>query len=147
MKVILLKDVKGTGKQGEIKEVADGYAQNFLIKKGLAVVANNQNMNMLDGKKAHEQHEIDVAVASAQGIADKVNGKILNITAKAGEGGRLFGSVTSKEISTELKKQFGVDIDKKKISVNDIKAFGTYEATAKLYKGVSAKFSVSVKEQ
>ena len=147
MKVILLKDVKGTGKQGEIKEVADGYGQNFLVKKGLAVVANNENINKLAGQKAHEQHEIDVAVAKAQEIADKINGKTLTVTAKAGEGGRLFGSVTSKEISTELKKQFGVDIDKKKITVADIKGFGEYSATAKLYKGVSAKFTVSVKEQ
>lgn len=147
MKVILLKDVKGTGKQGDIKEVADGYAKNFLIKKGLAAVADNQNLNELEGRKSSAQHKVDVALAAAQEIADKIGGKTVNITAKAGEGGRLFGSVTSKEIASEMSKQFGVDIDKKKITVADIKAFGTYEATAKLYTGVAAKFNVSVKEQ
>lgn len=147
MKVILLKDVKGTGKQGDIKEVADGYAKNFLIKKGLAAVADNQNLNELEGRKSSAQHKVDVALAAAQEIADKIGGKTVNITAKAGEGGRLFGSVTSKEIASEVSKQFGVDIDKKKITVSDIKAFGTYEATAKLYTGVAAKFNVSVKEQ
>lgn len=147
MKVILLKDVKGTGKQGDIKEVADGYAKNFLIKKGLAAVADNQNLNELEGRKSSAQHKVDVALAAAQEIADKIGGKTVNITAKAGEGGRLFGSVTSKEIASEVSKQFGVDIDKKKITVADIKAFGTYEATAKLYTGVAAKFNVSVKEQ
>ena len=147
MKVILLKDVKGTGKQGDIKEVADGYAKNFLIKKGLAAVADNQNLNELEGRKSSAQHKVDVALADAQAISDKISGKTVNITAKAGEGGRLFGSVTSKEISSELEKQFGVQIDKKKLTANDIKAFGTYEVTAKLYTGVVAKFKVSVKEQ
>lgn len=147
MKVILLKDVKGTGKQGDIKEVADGYAKNFLIKKGLAAVADNQNLNELEGRKSSAQHKVDVALADAQAISDKISGKTVNITAKAGEGGRLFGSVTSKEISSELEKQFGVQIDKKKLTAADIKAFGTYEVTAKLYTGVVAKFKVSVKEQ
>lgn len=147
MKVILLKDVKGTGKQGDIKEVADGYAKNFLIKKGLAAVADNQNLNELEGRKASAQHKVDVALADAQAISDKISGKTVNIIAKAGEGGRLFGSVTSKEISSELEKQFGVKIDKKKLTVADIKAFGTYEVSAKLYTGVVSKFKVSVKEQ
>ena len=147
MKVILLKDVKGTGKQGDIKEVADGYAKNFLIKKGLAAVADNQALNELEGRKASAQHKVDVALGEAQAISDKISGKTVSITAKAGEGGRLFGSVTSKEISTELEKQFGVKIDKKKLTVADIKAFGTYEVVAKLYTGVVAKFKVSVKEQ
>lgn len=104
-------------------------------------------MNELEGRKASAQHKVDVALGEAQSISDKISGKTVSITAKAGEGGRLFGSVTSKEISTELEKQFGVKIDKKKLTVADIKAFGTYEVAAKLYTGVVAKFKVSVKEQ
>lgn len=147
MKVILLKDVNGTGKQGDVKEVADGYAKNFLIKKGLAAVADNQNLNELAGRRSSEQHKIDVAIADAQAIADKISGKTVNITAKAGEGGKLFGSVTSKEIADVVQKTFGVKLDKKKLSAPDIKNFGSYTVTAKLYKGVSADFTVCVKEQ
>ena len=147
MKVILLKDVKGTGKQGDVKEVADGYAKNFLIKKGLAAVADNQNLNELAGRQSSEQHKVDVAIMGAQEISDKISGKTLTFFAKAGEGGRLFGSVTSKEISAELKKVFDVDIDKKKLSVPDIKAYGSYTVNAKLYKGISADFTVLVKEK
>ena len=146
MKVILLKDVKGTGKQGEIKEVADGYGQNFLVKKGLAVVANNENMNKLAGQKAHEQHEIDVAVAKAQEIADKINGKTLTVTAKAGEGGRLFGSVTAKEVAAEIDKQFAVKVDKRKITMDDIKNFGSYKIQVKLYTNIVAEMTVMVGE-
>lgn len=148
MKVILLKDVKGTGKQGEIKEVKDGYAQNFLIKRGLAQEATNQNLNILDGQKASAQHKIDVAVQNAKDIAKILDGKTIKITAKAGQGGKLFGSVTSKEISENIKKQLNCDVDKKKIVLDtDIKSYGIFSAQAKLYSGVVASFKIEVSEE
>lgn len=147
MKVILLEDVKGTGKKGEIKEVKDGYARNCLIAKKLAVEATPANINLLEGQKASAQHKIDVEIANAKDIAAKLEGKTVKISAKGGTSGRLFGSITGKDISAQLKKQFNLDIDKRKISVNgDIKAFGGYSAEAKLYNGVSAKFTVLVEE-
>lgn len=148
MKVILLKDVNGTGKQGEIKEVKDGYAQNFLIKRGLAQEATNENLNILEGQKASAQHKIDVAIQNAKDIAKILEGKTVKITAKAGQGGKLFGSVTSKEISENIKKQFNCDVDKKKIVLDtDIKSYGIFSAQAKLYSGVVASFKVEVSEE
>ncbi|NLJ17183.1 MAG: 50S ribosomal protein L9 [Clostridiales bacterium] len=148
MKVILLKDVKGTGKKGEIKEVKDGYAQNFLIKRGLAQEATNENLNILEGQKASAQHKIDVAIKNAKDIAQKIEGKTLKITAKAGQGGKLFGSVTAKEISENIKSQLGCDVDKKKISLtSDIKTFGKFTAQAKLYSGILASFDIEVSEE
>lgn len=147
MKVILLEDVKGTGKKGEIKEVKDGYARNCLIGKKLAVEATAANMNLLEGQKASAQHKLDVEIASAKELAAKLEGKTVNIKAKGGANGRLFGSITGKDIAAQLKKQFNCDVDKRKIAVNgDIKTFGGYQAEAKLYNGVSAKFTVMVEE-
>lgn len=147
MKVILIQDVPGTGKKGEIKEVKDGFARNCLIGKKLAVEATNANLNLLDGQKASAQHKIDVDTANAKAIAEKLEGKTLTLSAKAGANGKLFGSVTSKDISALIKKELGCDVDKKKIVAGDIKAFGTFDVEAKLYTGVSAKFKVSVTEQ
>lgn len=147
MKVILLQDVKGTGLKGEIKEVKDGFARNCLIGKGLAVEATAKNMNLLEGQKASAQHKIDVDIANAKEIAAKIDGKTVNISAKGGANGKLFGAITSKDISMQIKKQFGCDVDKKKIVANDIKAFGNFNAEAKLYTNVSAKFTVIVTEQ
>lgn len=147
MKVILLQDVPGTGKKGEVKEVKDGFARNCLIGKKLAVEATNANLNLLDGQKASAQHKIDVDTANAKAIAEKLGGKTLTLAAKAGANGKLFGSITSKDISALIKKELGCDVDKKKIVAGDIKAFGTYDVEAKLYTGVSAKFKVSVTEQ
>ena len=147
MKVILLKDVKGTGKQGEIKEVADGYARNFLLAKGVAVEATTKNLSDLEGKKSSEQHKKDVEKANAQEIADAINGKKIIAKAKAGQGGKLFGSVTSGNIADVIEAQLGHKVDKKKISVNEIKAFGTYEAEVRLYNGISAKVTVDVVEE
>ena len=148
MKVILLKDVKGTGKKGEVKEVKDAYARNCLIKKGLAVEATNENLNHLEGQKASAQHKLDVEAATAQKIKDTIDGKTLVIKAKAGQGGKLFGSVTGKDISALIKRDFGFDVDKRKISTKtDIKSFGTFEAEARLFTGIVAQFSVSVTEE
>ena len=147
MKVILLQDVKGTGKKGEIKEVKDGYARNCLIKQNLAVEATNANMNILEGQQAHAQHKIDTEIADAKKIASIIEGKTFSTALKAGANGRLFGSVTGKDIVKLIKDVHGLDIDKKKIVLKeDIKSFGTYEAEARLYNGVSAKFKVQVTE-
>ena len=127
MKVIFIQDVKGTGKKGEVKEVKDAYARNCLIKKGLAVEATNENLNHLEGQKASAQHKLDVEAANAQKIKDTIDGKTLVIKAKAGQGGKLFGSVTGKDISALIKRDFGFDVDKRKISTKtDIKSFGTF---------------------
>ena len=147
MKVILLEDVKGTGKKGEVKEVKDGYARNCLIAKKLAVEATPQNMNLLEGQKASAQHKIDVEIAGAKDIAAKLEGKTLKIETKGGTSGRLFGSITGKDISAQLKKQFNVDVDKRKLVLeSEIKTFGAFSVEAKLYSGVSAKFTVLVEE-
>ncbi len=148
MKVILLEDVKGTGKKGEVHEVKDGYAINCLIKKGLAQEANAKNLNLLQGQKDSAQHKIDMDIANAKDIAGKLEGKTVEVKAKAGQNGRLFGTVTSKEISAAIKQSLGLDVDKKKISIAmKIEGFGDYSAEAKLYAGVSAKFTVSVKDE
>lgn len=148
MKVILLEDVKGTGKKGEIHEVKDGYAINCLIKKGLAQEANAKNLNLLQGQRDSAQHKIDVDIANAKAIAEKLDGKSIVVKAKAGQNGRLFGTVTSKEVSAAIKQSLGLDVDKKKINIAmKIEGFGDYSAEARLYAGVTAKFTVSVKDE
>ena len=146
MKVILNQDVKGLGKKGELVNTSDGYARNFLFPRKLASEANSQAMTELQNRENSKKHKIAVETQEAKDAAAKIEGKIIKLTAKAGQGGRLFGSVTSKEIAAEMKNQFGIDIDRRKITVNDIKAFGTYPATVKLYPGVTAEFKVAVSE-
>ena len=146
MKVVLLADVKGHGKKGELCNVSDGYARNFLFPKKLAAVADNTAMNELKNREAaaahHKQEEIDRANATAKAL----NGKTVTISAKAGSNGKLFGSVTSKEIAAEIKKSLGIEIDRKKMNVADIKNFGEYTAEIKLYTGIIAKLTVKVTE-
>ena len=146
MKVILNQDVKGLGKKGELVNTSDGYARNFLFPRKLASEANSQAMTELQNRENSKKHKIAVETQEAKDAAAKIEGNIIKLTAKAGQGGRLFGSVTSKEIAAEMKNQFGIDIDRRKITVNDIKAFGTYPATVKLYQGVTAEFKVAVSE-
>lgn len=147
MKVIFLQDVKGSGKKGEVKNVSDGYARNFLIGKGLAVEATAKNMNILDGQNASAQHKKDVEKQNAEEIAAAINGKTVKTVAKAGSNGRLFGSVTTGNIAELIEKQFGKKVDKKKIALkSEIKNFGTYEAEIKLYTGVTAKMTIDVTE-
>ncbi len=147
MKVIFTQDVKGSGKKGEIKNVSDGYARNFLISKGLAVEATNKNLSDLAGKQASEQHKIEVEKENANKIREIINDKKVTITAKAGASGKLFGAVTSGNIAEFIEKQYGQKIEKKKISLkSDIKNFGTYEADIKLYAGITAKMTVDVVE-
>lgn len=148
MKVILLADVKGSGKKGELVNVSDGYARNFLFPRKLAKEANAQAMNELKNAEQAKQHKIEVEKAAANDAAKKISGKTLKLYAKAGQGGRLFGSVTAKEVAEELKKSYGIDVDKRKVELSgDIKSFGTYECEVKLYAGISAKIFVMVSEQ
>lgn len=147
MKVIFLQDVKGSGKKGELKEVSDGYARNFLLKKKLAVEATNQNINALEGQKSSAQHKIDMEIQQAKENAKIIDGKRVHIKAKAGKNGKLFGAVTSGHVADAIEQQLKVKIEKKKISLNlEIKAFGVYEADIKLYKGINAKVTVEVTE-
>ena len=147
MKVVLLADVKGVGKKGELINAAEGYARNFLLPRKLAKEANAQVMNELKNAEASKAFKIKTETEEAQKSAAALEGKIVRITAKSGTGGRLFGSVTAKEIAQEIKKQFNVEIDKRKINLSgDIKAFGTYQFEIKLYTGIAAKMSVSVTE-
>lgn len=147
MKVILLQDVKGTGKKGELVNVSDGYARNFLLPKKAAKEATAQAMSELKNAEASKAFQIEEAKKAANASKALIEGKSLSIKAKAGQGGRLFGSVTAKEISAELKKQFGLNVDKRKISLDtDIKAFGTYNAEIKLYTGIVATLKVVVTE-
>lgn len=146
MKVVLLADVKGHGKKGELCNVSDGYARNFLFPKKLAVEADNAALNELKNREEAKAHHKQEEINAAKATADILNGKSVEIKAKAGTAGRLFGSVTSKEIAAEIKKSLGVEIDRKKMSVADIKNFGEYTAEIKLYQGITAKITVKVTE-
>ena len=148
MKVILQQDVKGCGKKGQMVEVSDGYARNFLLPRKAAVEASAANVNTMKmqdkAKKAREAEE----KAQAEAVAEKLQGLQVKIAAKAGQGGKLFGSITSKEISEELKKQHDLDVNKSKIVQADpIKAFGAYEVKCKLGYEVTGTIHVLVVEQ
>ncbi|MEG1965557.1 MAG: 50S ribosomal protein L9 [Oscillospiraceae bacterium] len=147
MNVILTQDVQGSGKKGELVNVSDGYANNFLLKKKLAIEATQQALNEMKNRISAEEHRVSVERQSANDLAKKLKDKKVVITAKAGVGGKLFGAVTSKEVSENLKKQYQVDIDKRKIVMaGDIKSFGDFAAEVKLYSGISAKIIVEVTE-
>ena len=146
MKVVLLQDVKGKGKKGELCNVSDGYARNFLFPKKLAVEADNAALNELKNREESAAHQKKEELAAAKETAGRLDGKTVSITAKAGAGGKLFGSVTSKEIAAEIKNSLGIEIDRKKMNVADIKNFGEYTAEIKLHQGVTAKITVKVSE-
>ncbi len=146
MDVILKADVKGLGKKGEKVKASDGYARNFLFPKGLAVEANAQSLTELRNREQSNQHKIDVEVANANESKAKLQGNIVRMTAKAGNNGKLFGSVTSKEVAAEIEKQFKVKVDKRKISMDDIKNFGSYKIEVKLYTNIVAEMTVMVGE-
>ncbi|MDF2631823.1 MAG: ribosomal protein [Caproiciproducens sp.] len=148
MKVVLLEDIKGSGKKGELINVSDGYARNYLFPRKLAKEANAQAMNELKNAEDAKAYKIKADTDAAKQTAEKIDGKNVKLFAKAGQGGRLFGSVTAKEIAEELKRQYKVDVDKRKIVIeSDIKAFGTYECEVKLYSGISAKLYAVVGEK
>ena len=148
MKVVLLADVKGHGKKGELVNVSDGYARNFLFPKKLAKEANAQAMNELKNAEAAKAFKIQTETEAAKKSAERLEGKSVQIAAKAGKEGRLFGSVTAKEVAEEIKKQYNVIVDKRKVTLeSEIKQFGTFSCEIKLYSGVSAKMKVVVAEQ
>lgn len=144
MKVVLLEDVKGKGKKGDVINVSDGYGRNFLIARGLAAEPTAQLNNDFSGKKSSQQFKIDTETQAARDNAAKLGGKTFEMRVKGGESGKLFGSVTAKEIAELIKTNTGVDIDKKKVDIDTIKAFGNYSVTLKLYKGISAKVNINV---
>ncbi len=148
MKVILTQDVKGTGKKGDIVNVSDGFANNFLIKKGAAVIANEDNLNVLRNKQSSEQHKRDEELKAAQEIKSKIDSKEIKLVKKAGDGGRLFGAVTAIDICDGIKSSLGIDIDKRKIVLkNAIKSIGKFETEIKIHKDVTAKVIVNVTEE
>lgn len=144
MKVVLLTDVKGTGKKGEIKEVADGYAQNFLLKTGKARKADNGAISENKMKKEANDYHKEMQKQDAIALAHKINGTKILVKIKCGDNGKTFGSITSKEIADELNKK-GFDIDKRKIELKEpLKTIGLYDVSAKLHPEVSAKFKVEI---
>ncbi|AFK85550.1 MULTISPECIES: 50S ribosomal protein L9 [Thermoanaerobacterium] len=144
MKVILQKDVKGIGKAGDVVNVSDGYGRNYLLPRGLAIDATESNMNVLNEKKKAEEKKRQKEVEAAQEMAKKLSQESIVIKVKTGENGKLFGSITSKDIQDELNKK-GYDIDKKKINLPDsIKTIGTYNVDIKIYPGIQAKVKVDV---
>lgn len=147
MKVILLQDVKSLGKKGELVEASDGYARNYLLPRKIAREANAQAMN--EYKNAENSKKFKIATQKAQAEQQKkmLEGKKFVMTAKAGQGGRLFGSITAKQVAEEIKKQYNIVVDKRKVVLEcDIKEFGTYKAEVKLYTGISANIDVQVTE-
>ncbi|GAB6934973.1 MAG: 50S ribosomal protein L9 [Bacillota bacterium] len=147
MKVIFLKDVKGQGKKGEVKTVSDGYARNYLIPRGLAVEATESNLKTLEAQKRSEAKRKAQELAEAKALAEKLEKTTVTIAAKAGEGGRLFGAVTSKQIAETLAKQ-GLAVDKKKILLDEpIRALGTVRVPVKLHPDVTVQLAVTVVEE
>lgn len=145
MKVILNQDVKGQGKKGDMIEVSDGYARNFLLPKNLAKEATKENINVMQGQKDSQEFRKKKELEEAQEIKEKVEKATVKMKAKAGENGKLFGSVTSKDIAEELKMQYHIKLDKKKFVLPDgIKSLGVTEVEIKVHPGVVAKLKVSV---
>ena len=148
MKVILQQDVKGQGKKGQMVEVSDGYGRNFLLPRKLAVEATAENINTMKMQDKAKQARLAEEKAQAQALAERLKGVQVKIKARAGQGGKLFGSITSKEISEELKKQFDMDVNKSKIVLSDpIKSFGAFEVKCKLGSEVSGVINVLVIEE
>ncbi|AVK86851.1 50S ribosomal protein L9 [Lysinibacillus sp. NPDC047702] len=148
MKVVFLKDVKGKGKKGEIKNVADGYAQNFLIKNGYAAEANTQALSQLEGQKKLEAKNAAAELAEAKALKEKLEALTVELKAKSGEGGRLFGSISTKQIADALQKVHGIKIDKRKMTLNEgIRALGFTNVPVKLHHEVSATLKVHVTEE
>lgn len=145
MKVILKADVKGHGKKGDLINASDGYAKNFLIPKGLAVVADNTSINELENKKSAEKYHKNQEELRANELADKLNGSKIKFQLKAGDNGKLFGSITAKDIAEQIKMQLHLEVDKKKIVLPDgIKTLGVTEVTIKVYTNIMAKITVEV---
>ena len=145
MKVILVKDVKGLGKKGQTADVSDGYARNLLLPKGFAKEATEHNLKVLEKERAEEADRIQNDIASAKIVEEKLRNIEVNIATKAGEGGKLFGAVTSKDLSDALLAQFGINIDKKKFVMdNPIKHTGEFTVDIKLYQEITGKLKIKV---
>ena len=148
MKVILLQDVKGQGKKGELVNVSDGYARNFLFPKKLAKEADAAAMTDLKNKEEAKKYKEECEKAAAKELAQKLSSLTVTVTAQAGADGRLYGSVTSKDVAEALQKQFGITVDKRKIEMPDsIKGFGSYALTVKVYTGIQGKLTLVVKDK
>ena len=148
MKIVLLEDVKSLGKKGEIVEVSEGYARNFIIPKKKGVEANQENLNTLKLQKANEEKIAKEKLEAAKELAAKLNEASVSLTIKGGKDGRTFGSVSSKEIEEAIKSQLGLEIDKKKLVIAEpIKTFGNHEVKVKLHKDVTAALKVKVGEE
>jgi large subunit ribosomal protein L9 len=147
MKIILLKDEKKLGKKGDIINASDGYARNYILPQKIGVEANAKNMNDLKLQKANEDKVAKELLEEAKALAADLETKAVTVKIKAGEGGKTFGSVSTKEIAAAYAEQYGIDIDKKKIQLpENIKNFGTYEVGVKLHPQVTAKLTVKVTE-
>ena len=147
MKVILLKDIKGTGKKGDVINAADGYARNFLFPRQLAKEATDSNMHILNKKNEIERKKKTSEIEDAQKSANELKDKVIKIIGKAGENGKLFGAITTKDIAKALNKQCNLNIDKKKIVTDTIKLLGTYEVEIKIYPEISTNIKVLVCEE
>ena len=144
MKVILLKDIKGTGKKDQIIEASDGFARNFLFPKGLAREASATNLNAIENAKAAQKHREDVERAKAEETRKALAGKTIKIVARGAEGGKLYGSVTAQEIADALNKQYGVKVEKRKIDVANIRNAGDFTVNVWLYAGITAEMTAKV---
>ncbi len=148
MKVILQQDIKGLGKKEDMIECKDGYARNYLLPRGLAVQATPENLGIMSSRKKSESERLKREKEHAVAMADKLNGKIVTIFATAGENGKLFGSITNKDVADAVLEQIGLNIDKKKVVIDEqIKSLGEHKVVAKLYTGVDASFIVLAKEK
>ena len=148
MKVILIEDVKGKGKKDQVLEVSDGYARNYLFKNKLAIEADTKALNELKSREASKQHKHDVEKAEALETAKQLESVALVLRRKAGQDNKLYGAITTKEIVEHLKQEYGIEVDKKKLSMDmPIKTFGTYKIKAKLFTDVSATILVQVVEE
>ena len=145
MKVILKQDIRTLGKRGEIKEVSDGYARNFLLPKGLVMEATQSNLKILADQKESAARKEEMERAEAQELAKVLSGRIVTFKVKTGEGGRLFGSITAKDIADQIEKEHRLELDKRKITIDDsIKNIGDYQVKIHLYKGISVEINVKV---
>ena len=147
MKVILTQDVKAQGKKGQLINVSDGYARNFLLPKGLAVEANSQALNDLKNKEKAAQYKTELERQKAYEINERLEGCSVKINVACGADGHLYGSVTSKDLQEELEKQCGIKIDRRKIDMNTVKAYGSYAFDVKLYPGIVGKINLIVAEK
>lgn len=148
MKVILTQDVKSQGKKGDLIKVSDGYANNYLLKRGLAKVATKQALNELEGKRGAEEYRRNQEEVKANNIAERMKDMTVKLTAKAGANGKLFGSITSKDVAEALKEQYNITVDKRKINLPDgIKTCGVTDVKVSLYTGISGTFKVEVVPQ